>query len=121
MLSSGVIQKDVFCGPAYIRDRAKPVLFVLNYKLDLTKAVYLWRFVGWGNGTSSTGGDAYPVDVDRLASHGFVVAVAHTNVALNGPVLLDTAARALALNGDPPGQEEDPMLDALLQHIREAG
>ncbi len=57
--------------------------------------------IGWGNGTSSTGGAAYPAYFERLASHGFVVAVAHTNFAAVGPVILDTAAQVLDQNDDP--------------------
>lgn len=71
------------------------------YPAELEDSPCTFAVIGWGNGTSSTGGDAYPVYFDRLASHGFVVAVAHTNFALNGPVLLDTAAQVLALNDDP--------------------
>ncbi|MEO0602165.1 MAG: hypothetical protein AAF211_12060 [Myxococcota bacterium] len=71
------------------------------YPAELTDSTCAFTVIGWGNGTSSTGGDAYPEYFQRLASHGFVVAVAHTNFAANGTVILDTAAQVLAENDQP--------------------
>jgi hypothetical protein len=71
------------------------------YPAELADSPCTFWVIGWGNGTSSTGGDAYPEYFNRLASHGFVVAVAHTNFAANGPVILDTAALVLAENDNP--------------------
>ncbi|MEO0325427.1 MAG: hypothetical protein AAF447_20895 [Myxococcota bacterium] len=71
------------------------------YPAGIAESGCAFAVIGWGNGTSSMGGDAYPAYFERLASHGFVVAVAHTNFAAAGPVILDTAALVLALNDDP--------------------
>ena len=71
------------------------------YPAELAESPCTFSVIGWGNGTSSTGGDAYPAYFERLASHGFVVAVAHTNFASQGTIILDTAARVLAENDNP--------------------
>ncbi len=55
----------------------------------------------WGNGTSATGGAAYPGYFEQLASHGFVVAAHHTNLTLSGTPLLDAAAFMMTLSDDP--------------------
>ena len=75
--------------------------FTVYYPAELVESPCTFAVIGWGNGTSSTGGDAYPAYFDRLASYGFVVAVAHTNFASRGTVILDTAAQVLADNDDP--------------------
>mgnify|MGYP002717636730 CR=1 FL=1 len=53
LLSSDGIQETVFEGLRGIRDMAKPVLFLLNYKLDLTKDVLRRRFLREGGLRSS--------------------------------------------------------------------
>jgi len=73
----------------------------VHYPTGIADHPCMFPVIGWGNGTSSTGGDAYPEYFERLASHGFVVAVAHTNFAANGPVILDTVAQVLADSDDP--------------------
>lgn len=66
------------------------------YPAEIASSPCTFSVIGWGNGTSAVGGDAYPVYFDQLARHGFVVAVAHTNVTLNGTVLIDTVAEVMA-------------------------
>jgi hypothetical protein len=48
-----------------------------------------FKVIGWGNGTTGSGGAYYPGYFNHLASHGFVVAVSHTNfaAAADQPVL----------------------------------
>lgn len=48
-----------------------------------------FKVIGWGNGTTGSGGADYPAYFEHLAGYGFVVAVAHTNLTLNesAPIL----------------------------------
>lgn len=48
-----------------------------------------FKVIGWGNGTTGSGGSDYPAYFHHLASHGFAVVVAHTNLTIgpNRPVL----------------------------------
>lgn len=71
------------------------------YPAEIAESACTFSVIGWGNGTSSTGGEAYPEYFERLARHGFVVAVAHTNFTLNGTILTDTVAEVMA-EGDQP-------------------
>ncbi len=60
-----------------------------------------FSLIVWGNGTSASGGNEYPDYFNHLASHGFVVAAHHTNMAASGTPLLDAAARMMEENEDP--------------------
>ncbi len=66
------------------------------YPAEIASSPCTFSVIGWGNGTSAVGGEAYPEYFERLARHGFVVAVAHTNFTLNGTVLTDTVAEVMA-------------------------
>ncbi|MEL6188463.1 MAG: hypothetical protein AAFU79_27895, partial [Myxococcota bacterium] len=61
-----------------------------------------FKVIGWGNGSTGSGGAHYPAYFDHLASHGFVVAVAHTNrtTAESRPILTSVEL-AMAENADP--------------------
>ncbi len=71
-----------------------------------------FKLIGWGNGTSGSGGAYYPDYFSHLASHGFVVAVAHTNFAAAGDQpLLTSIGLVMASNDDPSSvlhQKIDP-------------
>jgi len=61
-----------------------------------------FKLIGWGNGTSGSGGAHYPDYFSHLASHGFVVAVAHTNFAAAADQpLLTSIGLVIASNDDP--------------------
>lgn len=67
--------------------------------------------IGWGNGTSAFGGYEYPEIHEQWASYGFVVAVAHTNMTLNGTPILDSV-NALFETADDPSSIFHNKLDA---------
>ncbi len=66
LLSSDGIQEAVFDGLAELRDAAKPVIFVLNYKEDLTKEVLRRRFLTTGGLGSTRARDAIDGHLARL-------------------------------------------------------
>jgi hypothetical protein len=73
----------------------------VHYPSILPGSSCTFSMIIWGNGSSATGGTAYPDYFNQLASHGFVVVAHHTNMTLSGTPLLDAAARMMDENNDP--------------------
>jgi hypothetical protein len=71
------------------------------YPVIITSSSCTFPVIGWGNGTSASGGYAYPETHEQWASYGFVVAVAHTNMALIGTPILDSVNAVFAAADDP--------------------
>ncbi len=58
--------------------------------------------IGWGNGTTGFGGADYPAYFNHLASYGFVVAVAHTNLTMaDSQPILASIELVMAAAEDP--------------------
>lgn len=63
----------------------------------------IFQVIGWGNGTTGFGGGDYPVYFNRLASYGFVVAVAHTNQTLSDDQPILAAVNQVMTERESPG------------------
>ena len=59
------------------------------FPTSLPTSACRFKVIGWGNGSTGSGGAHYPAYFEHLASYGFVVAVAHTNATLaeSAPIL----------------------------------
>ena len=59
------------------------------FPTSLQTSACRFKVIGWGNGSTGSGGADYPAYFEHLASYGFVVAVAHTNATLaeSAPIL----------------------------------
>jgi transcription antitermination factor NusA-like protein/predicted GTPase len=126
MLSSDGIQQEVFRGLAEIRDRAKPVVFVLNYKLDLTKAVYRRRFIKHGGLESPKVRDAIRGHEARLRRF----AVAELGMPERDVRVIPVHAQAAFLGRHASTGDERELLElsrieavsgALVDHVVEKG
>lgn len=73
----------------------------LYYPTNIATSQCQFNVIGWGNGTTGFGGDAYPDLHEHWASYGFVIAVAHTNMALNNDAVLQSVEEAFAAADDP--------------------
>ena len=72
------------------------------YPEILETSTCTFKVVGWGNGTTGSGGAYYPEYFNHLASHGFVVAVAHTNLTLAADQPVLTSINLVMTENDNP-------------------
>ena len=61
-----------------------------------------FKVIGWGNGSTGSGGAHYPKYFDHLASHGFVVAVPHTNLTVADSRPIRNAVEVVVQAGEDP-------------------
>lgn len=64
LVSSDGIQESSFCGMRQLRNQNKPMVFVLNVKLDLTQPIYMRRFIRCPE--AYLGGEAIRGHVSRI-------------------------------------------------------
>lgn len=72
----------------------------IHYPVGMAESGCKFPVIGWGNGSGTRGGDAYPEYFNQLASHGFVVAASHSP-AVTGELILASVQIALNENANP--------------------
>lgn len=72
----------------------------IHYPAGMAESGCTFPVIGWGNGSGTRGGDAYPEYFNQLASHGFVVAASHSP-AVTGELILASVQIALNENANP--------------------
>lgn len=117
LLSTDGIQEAVFDGIAEVRSASKPILFVLNYKLDLTRPVLRRRFIAEGGLQS----ERIRADLAGHRARLEHLAVDRLGMLPDNLVVIPVHAQAAFLARQPNGAAE-PSLHELseLDNVRDA-